>query len=244
MHAAQMMAHVQAQAQAQAQQAQNFFNGNQSTVMAAAQPSQQQLQYIQPSIPHMSSYPQGQTLAVAQTNRQTVVSGSGAAAAQMPGPGDPGDSSGQLAGRSPIVLYMSCDEESLSEYQCLVRKNIELFEAIQIDAESNAQGRNKPIVLGQVGIRCRHCTMLAPKNRSRGAMYYPAKLEGLYQAAQNQANGHLVQHCNHVPPAIRAELIRLKDVKSSAGGGKKYWADGVKVLGVFEDANGLRFKKR
>lgn len=86
--------------------------------------------------------------------------------------------------------------------------------------------------------------MLPPKNRARGAMYYPAKLTGLYQAAQNQANGHLVQHCNHVPVTIRNELIRLKDVKSSAGGGKKYWADGVKVLGVYEDSDGLRFEKR
>lgn len=150
----------------------------------------------------------------------------------------------RLTGRAPIVLYMSCDDESLSEYQCLVRKNIELFEANQVDVDSNAQGRNKPIVLGQVGIRCRHCTMLPPKNRSRGAMYYPAKLAGLYQAAQNQANGHLVQHCNRIPPNIRSELVRLKDCKSSAGGGKKYWADGVKVLGVYEDANGLRFEKR
>lgn len=55
----------------------------------------------------------------------------------------------RLTGRSPIVLYMSCDDESLSEYQCLVRKNIELFEATQIDADSNAQGRNKPIVMGK-----------------------------------------------------------------------------------------------
>ena len=150
----------------------------------------------------------------------------------------------RLSGRSAIALYMSCDDESLSEYQCLVRKNIELFEATQVDIESNAQGRNKAIVLGQVGIRCRHCTFLPPKNRSRGAMYYPAKLDGLYQAAQNQANGHLAQHCNHIPPNIRSELIRLKDCKSSAGGGKKYWADGVKVLGVYEDSNGLRFEKR
>ena len=139
---------------------------------------------------------------------------------------------------------MSCDDESLSEYQCLVRKNIELFEATHVDVESNAQGRNKPIVLGQVGIRCRHCTMLPPKNRSRGAMYYPAKLDGLYQAAQNQAKGHLTKHCQHIPPAIRSELLRLNDHKSSAGGGKKYWGDGVRVLGVFEDTHGLRFEKR
>ena len=74
-------------------------------------------------------------------------------------------------------------------------------------------------------------------------MYYPAKLTGIYQAAQNMASAHLGDHCQHVPVQLRNELTRLRDRKSSAGGGKKYWADGVRVLGVFEDEYGLRFEK-
>lgn len=149
-----------------------------------------------------------------------------------------------VTGRPPVLLYMTCDDDSLSEYQCVVRKQIELFEAVKEDADSNAQGRNRPIVLGQVGIRCKHCTMLPPKHRARGAIYYPARLQGLYQAAQNMASSHLCEHCQHVPPAVRAELTNLRDRKSSAGGGKKYWADGVRVLGVYEDSDGLRFDAR
>jgi hypothetical protein len=149
-----------------------------------------------------------------------------------------------MTGRCPTVIYMSCDDDSLSEYQCLVRKQVELFEARREDVDSNAQGRNRPIVMGQVGIRCRHCTMLPPKHRARGAIYYPAKLYGLYQAAQNMASSHLCEHCQHVPPDVRAELLKLRDRKSSAGGGKKYWADGVRILGVFEDEDGLRYEKR
>ena len=149
-----------------------------------------------------------------------------------------------MTGRPPTIIYMSCDDDSLSEYQCLVRKQIELFEARREDVDSNAQGRNRPIVMGQVGIRCRHCTMLPPKHRARGAIYYPAKLYGLYQAAQNMASSHLCEHCQHVPVEARAELLKLRDRKSSAGGGKKYWADGVRILGVFEDEDGLRYEKR
>ena len=148
------------------------------------------------------------------------------------------------ARRSSLILYIpSCDDEALSEYQCVVRKQIELFEATREDAESNAQGRNRPIVMGQVGIRCTHCTFLTPKHRARGATYYPAKLEGLYQAAQNMASGHLCEYCPHVPDAVRRELLKLRERKSSAGGGKKYWADGVKVLGVHEAEGCLRFKR-
>lgn len=146
-------------------------------------------------------------------------------------------------GRPPFVLYISCDDESLSDYQCLVRRQIELFEATVEDVESNAQGRNRPIVLGQVGIRCRHCSMLPPKHRERGAIYYPAKLQGIYQAAQNLAVAHLGTHCLQIPAEIRDQLTMLRERKSSAGGGKKYWADGVRVLGVLEGRDGLRFAK-
>lgn len=146
--------------------------------------------------------------------------------------------------RNSVPLYMSCDNDSLSAYQCLVRKQIELFEAEAEDVESNAQGRNKPIVLGQVGIRCIHCTMLPPRHRARGAIYYPTKLVGLYQAAQNMASSHLCIHCQYMPRDIRGELLILRDRKSSAGGGKKYWGDGARVLGVYEDKDGLRFSKR
>jgi len=55
----------------------------------------------------------------------------------------------------PICLYMSCDNDSLSEYQCHIRKQIEFFEALPEDVNTNAQGRNRPIVAQQVGIRCR-----------------------------------------------------------------------------------------
>eukprot|EP00529_Nitzschia_sp_RCC80_P019265 CAMPEP_0113512596 /NCGR_PEP_ID=MMETSP0014_2-20120614/39420_1 /TAXON_ID=2857 /ORGANISM="Nitzschia sp." /LENGTH=509 /DNA_ID=CAMNT_0000408957 /DNA_START=51 /DNA_END=1580 /DNA_ORIENTATION=- /assembly_acc=CAM_ASM_000159 len=147
-----------------------------------------------------------------------------------------------MSGRRPSLLFMPCDHDSLSEYQCLVRKQIEIFEATQQDVESSAKGRNRPIVLGQVGIRCRHCTALLPKNRTRGATYFPAKLSGLYQAAQSMASGHLCGHCGHIPKDLREELLVLRERKSSAGGGKKYWADGLQVLGVIEDENGLRFK--
>ena len=150
----------------------------------------------------------------------------------------------KLAGRRPVTLYMPCDDESLSPYQCLVRQQIELFEANQQDVDSNAKGRNKPIVLGQVGVRCRHCAYLPPKARARGAMYYPGQLDGLYQAAQSLSSAHLCKHCQHIPPIIRQQLLKLKERKSSAGGGKLYWGEGVRILGVYETEDGLRFKKK
>ena len=75
-------------------------------------------------------------------------------------------------------------------------------------------------------------------------MYFPAKLLGMYQAAQNMATIHLCKHCQLIPQGVRSELLALRERKSSAGGGKKYWADGAKVLGIYEAEDGLRFEKR
>ena len=152
-----------------------------------------------------------------------------------------------LTGRSGVLLYIKCDNESLSQYQCTVRKQIEVFEAGHEDVQTNAQGRNKPIVLGQVGIRCRHCAMLPVQQRARAAVYYPSKLTGVYQAAQNMASHHflLENGCQHIPDIVRNDLMSFdpkKRRKSSSGGGKIYWANALSAQGVYEDENVLRFE--
>lgn len=146
--------------------------------------------------------------------------------------------------RNPITLFMDCDEDSLSEYQCLIRQQMELFEATAEEAASSVQGRNKQILPGQVGVRCRHCSNIAARRRSKGSMYFPTKLDRIYQAAQNLSAFHLCEHCPYVPAEVREKILILRERKSPAGGGKRYWAEGVRCLGVVEDPStaGLRFK--
>ena len=80
--------------------------------------------------------------------------------------------------RKGISLSLSVDSEMLSEYQLLVRQQLELFEAGPEDVESNTQGRKKQVAVGQVGLRCKHCSAYPLRARGRGAVYYPAKLNG------------------------------------------------------------------
>jgi len=61
--------------------------------------------------------------------------------------------------------YMGCvplgvddDKYWLSELQVYLRANFaEAFAATEEDIAAPMHGRNKPIALGQVGIRCMHC---------------------------------------------------------------------------------------
>lgn len=150
--------------------------------------------------------------------------------------------SSQKMKRNPITLYMDCDSDSLSEYQCLIRQQIELFEADKSEATTSVQGRNKQIVEGQVGIRCRHCANIPPRQRQKGSMYFPTKLDRIYQAAQNLSSFHLCENCTSVPEGLRKKILMLRERKSPAGGGKRYWGEGVRCLGVVEDHTGLRFR--
>ena len=93
--------------------------------------------------------------------------------------GQQGFMPGPALRRDGISLALSCDDEQLSEYQMLVRKQLEIFEAQPEDVESNTQGRKKQVSLGQVGLRCRHCAGYPLRQRGRGAVYYPAKLHGV-----------------------------------------------------------------
>ena len=53
---------------------------------------------------------------------------------------------------------------------------------------------------------------------------------------------HLLNSCPEIPKSIRDELFRIQKDKSSAGGGKKYWAQTAIQLGVYElEGHGLRF---
>lgn len=139
-----------------------------------------------------------------------------------------------------LILALACDEEHLSEYQTLLRKQLEYFEADQQDEQSNVQGRKRPVYSGQVGIRCVHCAHIPLRQRSRGAVYYPAKLTGVYQAAQNMASSHLCSSCEVIPADLKTKLCKLRDQKGTAGGGKQYWADGCRAMGLCETTDGIR----
>ena len=67
------------------------------------------------------------------------------------------------------------------------------------------------------------------------------QFDRVYQTAVNMATGHLCQYCEDVPKELREELLSLKEQKSTGGGGKEYWANGVRALGVLEAPDGLRF---
>jgi predicted secreted protein len=122
-------------------------------------------------------------------------------------------------------------------------RSTEFFAAGPEDVDTIMSGRRRPIAQGQVGIRCRHCAHLPLKHRKKAAIYYPARLKGIYQAAQNMNVSHLAESCMNVDNSIRTALVAFQQKKGTTGhGGKDYWSQTATAQGVYEiEGEGLRF---
>jgi hypothetical protein len=137
------------------------------------------------------------------------------------------------------ALYQGAvDEEYLTEYQCELRKHLEVFEAGPNDVRASASpGRTGLVKLGQVGIRCRYCAATSRPHlatRTGGAAYYSKTIAGIYQLAQNMTKGHLSERCYYIPPDIKSRLTVLRKNNRRAERGKDYWTKSIQAAGVYE----------
>ena len=59
------------------------------------------------------------------------------------------------------------------------------------------------------------------------------------------AQSHITGACQHIAQSVKVELLNLRNRRDNASGGKQYWADGCRALGVYEtESDGLRMKGR
>jgi len=68
----------------------------------------------------------------------------------------------------------------------------------------------------------------------KAGLYYPSRVERLYQMSQTIASHHLLETCNHIAKDIRDDLTRLRGTKSAALGRRRCWADAGRALGLIE----------
>lgn len=143
----------------------------------------------------------------------------------------------------PTLLVVPMDHMQLSSHQTLLRYQIEVFRAGEEDTSTHTRGRNKPVQLGQIGIRCRHCKVLPVSRRKRGSVYFPRAVEGFYQAAQNMNSTHLqTGECPLMGNALRQEFANLIATRGvSTGAGRAYWAKQARKLGLRNTENGIVF---
>ncbi|GKY94725.1 hypothetical protein MPSEU_000437900 [Mayamaea pseudoterrestris] len=138
-------------------------------------------------------------------------------------------------------LGVEDDKYWLSELQVYLRSNFaEAFSASEDDIAVLMHGRNKPISLGQIGIRCRWCKHDSPAERGQQATSYPSLISGIYNSVQQMLRLHL-DSCLSMPHDVRDKIEYLKLSCSSRGGRKQYWIDSARRIGLTDTPTGIHF---
>eukprot|EP00546_Thalassionema_frauenfeldii_P018851 CAMPEP_0178900240 /NCGR_PEP_ID=MMETSP0786-20121207/3366_1 /TAXON_ID=186022 /ORGANISM="Thalassionema frauenfeldii, Strain CCMP 1798" /LENGTH=1080 /DNA_ID=CAMNT_0020571227 /DNA_START=69 /DNA_END=3310 /DNA_ORIENTATION=- len=141
-----------------------------------------------------------------------------------------------------VPLGLPEDKFWLSELQVYLRSNFaEAFGATEADiAAPMMDATNKPIALGQVGIRCMHCRNDPPSERGQQATSYPSLISGIYNSVQQMLRLHF-DCCLSMPAEVRQKIEQLKVSSSARGGRKQYWIDSAKRLGLVDTPHGIHF---
>jgi hypothetical protein len=144
-----------------------------------------------------------------------------------------------------MLLAMPEDRMSLSETLCVVRENIEIFTASQVDVDAPAPGRKHAVVVGQVGLRCIHCRhTMRNSDRVKRAVCYPSSIKRIYRTVIDMKLDHFSQ-CKFVPVALKNRLSELKAVHTrSTGTTMLYFIKAAKSLGMEDGLSGVIFGER
>lgn len=128
-----------------------------------------------------------------------------------------------------VLLAIPEDKDWLSDMDCFVRSNIEVFSAKQSDMDDAVADRKYPIKPGQVGIRCVHCAQRVLHGARGAAVSYPYSISSIYESVREFQRLHL-DGCPNIP----------QDKKLGSGASslssvlRRYYVQAARALGLFD----------
>jgi len=137
-----------------------------------------------------------------------------------------------------ILLAVSEDKNWLSDMDCFVRKQIEVFCATEEDVATARADLKYPVKVGQVGFRCIHCS--TSKGGATGqAVSYPFSISGIYESVREFQRLHL-DSCDNVPEETKLTLATFKGSSSLSSVLRKYYVSAARALGLQDSSEGIR----
>lgn len=145
------------------------------------------------------------------------------------------------------LLAAPNDESVLAPIHCFVRKNVEIFAATAEDVAAPAPGRKTRVTVGQIGIRCIHCTKLSPKERIKRAICYPPSISSIYHTVSNMKFDHFGA-CRGISMDLKQEFASLRQPTGKNVGKKvnskttaQYYIDSAfQDLNLVDSPTGIR----
>ena len=137
------------------------------------------------------------------------------------------------------LLSTPKDSNRLSKYLCIVRAQIEVFEATKEDVlvRTKKGGLRDPLALGSVGLRCIHCAHVPPNDQARGAVSYPKSIRIIYQAVRNWQRYHL-PFCTYIPESVREEMAKAPKAERSRMKSEDFWMQSCRSIGMVDAKDG------
>jgi len=118
---------------------------------------------------------------------------------------------------------------------------VEIFAATEKDVSARHSKGAQKLIVGQVGIRCVHCSHLRPRDRAERAVCYPSSVSRIYQTVADMQRFHFEQ-CREIPDHIRQVYKKLKTTRPrGVGSPQSYWVSSAGTLGLADTENGIRF---
>jgi len=157
----------------------------------------------------------------------------------------PNGSSGMRTADGILLLSLPEDRISLSETLCIVRENVEVFVATEADVKAPAPGRKRPVVEGQVGLRCIHCrSALHQSDKVKRAVCFPSSIKRIYRTVIDMKLDHF-KACRFVPIELKMKLEELKATNArSTGTTMQYFVQAAKRMGMYDGTHGIRFGEK
>lgn len=141
---------------------------------------------------------------------------------------------------SRILLAIPEDKEWLSDTDCFIRRQIEVFCASRDDVATARSDRKYPVHEGQVGIRCIHCALSKVGSGAYGsAVAFPFSISGIYESVREFQRLHL-DSCENLPNDVKSRLSKLKGSTSLSSVLRKYYVLAAKALGLQDTRDGIR----
>lgn len=158
--------------------------------------------------------------------------------------GGPNGATGMRTTDGVLLLSLPEDRISLSETLCIVRENVEVFIANEADVKAPAPGRKRPVVEGQVGLRCIHCrAAMHQSEKVKRAVCFPSSIKRIYRTVIDMKLDHF-KACRFVPIELKLKLEELRATNArSTGTTMQYFVQAAKRMGMVDGGHGIRFVK-
>jgi hypothetical protein len=142
-----------------------------------------------------------------------------------------------------MTLAMKNDFGNLPESDCFVRENLELFCASEDDVKRRrSRYPHVNVLVGQVGIRCLHCSK-SKAIMQEESTYYPSAVDRIYECARAFHKGHL-KVCPHASSDERDKAIIYDNQSVSlTHSQQQQWINSAKEKGLYDEPCGGIYKK-